>query len=128
MDRYLAILSTIAEDVIPVGHAKIAAAIVYKGEILSIGVCSYKTHPFQKMNGRNPMSIHKHAEIDALIKCQSKIRKRGISLKKCTMYIARVKRPNAMADWYVPGLAKPCDGCMRAIQEAGITKIIHTEN
>lgn len=128
MDKYLSILSTIAQDVLPVGHAKIAAAIVYKDEIISIGVCSYKTHPLQKQYGRNAHSIFLHAEVDALVKAKYRVLKRGISLKKCTMYIARAKRAGSQSIGYISGLAKPCDGCMKAINEAGITRVFYTEN
>lgn len=127
MSRWLTYLSTIAEDVIPVGHARIAAAIVYKNELISVGVCSYKSHPLQKHYGRNPHSIYLHAEVDALIKARSRIEARGISLKKCTLYIARVKRASSSDASFIPGLAKPCEGCMKAIHEAGLTNIIFTE-
>lgn len=127
MDKYLSILSVIAQDVFPVGNAKIAACIVYKGSIISIGHCSYKTHPLQARYGRNAHSIFLHAEVDALIKARSRVLKRGISLKKCTMYVARVKRPSAFSDQWTTGLAKPCDGCMKAIRGAGITNIVYTE-
>jgi len=127
MNKYLSLLSIIAEDVIPVAHAKIAAALVYKGEIISIGICSYKTHPLQKQYGRNPMSVFLHAEIDALIKGQKRIESRGIPLKKCTMYVARVKRASSFATDYISGLAKPCEGCMKALTEAGIVNVVYTE-
>jgi deoxycytidylate deaminase len=127
VSRWLTYLSTIAEDVIPVGHARIAAAIVYKNELISVGVCSYKSHPLQKHYGRNPHSIYLHAEVDALIKARSRIEARGISLKKCTLYIARVKRASSSDASFIPGLAKPCEGCMKAIHEAGLTNIIFTE-
>lgn len=124
MKDILSSLLVIAQDVIPVGHAKIAAAIVYRKEVVAVGVCSYRTHPFQKKFGRNDASIHLHAEIDAILKAK----RRGIPLTKCVMYIARAKRPSAYASEYIPGLAKPCSGCQRAIQEAGIKQIIYTED
>lgn len=128
MNKWLRYLSTIAEDVVPVGAARIAAAIVYKNELISVGVCSYKSHPLQKYYGRNSHSIYLHAEVDALIKARSRIGERGISLKKCTLYIARVKKPFASARSFVPGLAKPCEGCMKAIHEAGLINIVYTED
>jgi deoxycytidylate deaminase len=127
MDKYLSILTTIAQDVLPVGRAKIAACIVYKGEIISIGTCSYKTHPSQKFYGRNVHSIHLHAEVDALVRAQKRVMKRGIPLKKCTMYVARVKKASSSSHGFISGLAKPCEGCMKAIREAGITNVIYTE-
>lgn len=122
-ERITALLCTIAEDVIPVGHAKIAAAVVYKKEIISIGVCSYQTHPLQKHYGRNSESIYLHAEIDALIKAK----RHNVPLNKCDLYVARVKRPGPFSDVYVTGLARPCEGCWKAIEEHGIRKVIYTE-
>lgn len=126
-DKFLSSLSLIAIDVIPVAHAKIAAALVYKGEVISIGTCQYKSHPMQKQYGRNPMSVFLHAEIDALIKGQKRIESRGIPLKKCTMYVARVKKPYANASGFITGMAKPCEGCMKALTEAGIVNVVYTE-
>lgn len=126
MDKYLSSLITIAQDVLPVGHAKVAACIVYKGEIISIGYCSYKTHPLQKRYGRNVHSSFLHAEVDALVKAQKRVLSRGISLKKCTMYVARVKRPYAFSIEWTTGLAKPCSGCERALTDAGLTRIVYT--
>jgi deoxycytidylate deaminase len=127
VSRWLTYLSTIAEDIAPVGAARIAAAIVYKNELISVGVCSYKSHPLQKHYGRNPHSIYLHAEVDALIKAQSRIKARGISLKKCTLYVARVKRASSDSTGFIAGLAKPCEGCMKAIHEAGLINIVYTE-
>jgi deoxycytidylate deaminase len=111
----------------PVGHARIAACVVYKNELISVGVCSYKTHPLQRRYGRNQHSVYLHAEVDAIIKAQKRVEARGISLKKCTLYVARVKRPAAFATSFIAGLAKPCEGCMKAIREAGIGKVVFTE-
>lgn len=140
MDKYLSLLSTIAIDVMPVGNAKVAAALVYKGEIISIGVCSVKSHTLQKKYRRirpwsnpNNEGTYRHAEIDALIKGQKRLaalkgsRGSNIPLKKCTMYVARVKRANSFATDYVSGMAKPCEGCMKALTEAGIVNIVYTE-
>lgn len=128
MNKWLRYLSTIAEDVVPVGAARIAAAIVYKNELISVGVCSYKSHPLQKHYGRNPHSIYLHAEVDALIKARSRMGERGISLKKCTLYVARVKRASSNSTGFIAGLAKPCEGCMKAIHEAGLINIVYTED
>lgn len=124
MDKILSLLCKIASDCIPVARARIAAAVVYKGEIVSIGVCKYKTHPIQRTFGRNKDSIFLHAEIDALIKAS----RRNVDMSKCILYIARVKRPCSNLFEWVSGLAKPCDGCAKAIEAYGIRKIIYTED
>lgn len=134
MHRWLSYLSTIAEDIVPVGAARIAAAIVYKNELISVGICSHQSHPTQKKYQRtrpwyNPNNepTYRHAEIDALIRAQKRVKARGISLKKCTLYVARVKRASSDSTGFIAGLAKPCEGCMKAIHEAGLINIIYTE-
>lgn len=114
-------LLKVAEDVSPVGAAKVAAAVLYKGKVVAIGVCRYKSHPYQKQFGRNVHSIFLHAEIDALIKAKRRLTPSELS--KSTLLVARVKN---IKGEYVAGLAKPCEGCTRAIEESGIRKVIHT--
>lgn len=119
----ISLLRTIAIDVSPVANAKIAAAIVYRGDIVSIGVCSYKSHPIMLLWGKNSKSIYLHAEVDAINKA---MRKR-IPLAKSTLYVVRVKRPSSSSDQWIDGLAKPCAGCMKAIDTVGIRNVIYTE-
>ena len=133
MNHWLRHLTTIACDIAPVGHARIAACIVYKNELISVGVCQYKTHPLQRRYGRNQHSVYLHAEVDAIIKAQKRLgskqdRNRNISLKKCTLYVARVKKLSQFSEGFVSGLAKPCDGCNKFIREAGIINIVYTED
>lgn len=120
-------MSVIASDIAPVGHARIAACVVYKNELISVGVCSYKTHPLQRRYGRNQHSVYLHAEVDAIVKARKRVEARGISLKKCTLYVARVKKLSQFAEGFVSGLAKPCEGCMKFIQDAGIGRVVFSE-
>ena len=123
MNKIISLLRTIAVDVAPVRTSKIAAAIVHKGEIISVGICRYKTHPLMREWGKNNESIYLHAEVDAIIKAM----KRGVPLNKCVLYVVRVKRPSSFSDQWVDGLAKPCLGCAKAIVSVGIKQVIYTE-
>ena len=90
MGRIEDVLFKVAIDLSPVAHAKVAAAIVYKGKIISVGWNSYKTHPLQKHYRRNPLSTFLHAEIDAIIKAK----RTGVDLSECVLYVMRVKKSN----------------------------------
>lgn len=115
-------LKLIASDVVPVGAAKIAAAIVYKGRIISIGICSYKSHPLQRKYGRNEHSIFLHAEIDAISKAIGRV-----DLSKCSLYVVRMKWDGCKRTSLIEGLAKPCEGCCKAIAAFGIRNVYWTK-
>ena len=51
------------------GRFKMASAIVYRKNIVTIGTNSYKTHPIMNEYGVNDSSIYLQADIDALNKC-----------------------------------------------------------
>lgn len=112
--RIMNSLIQIAKDVQPVGGAKIAAAIVYKDRIISLGTNQRKSHPLQKRYAKNDEAIFLHAEIDA-------IRKHNVFVGS-TLYLARVFRSGRSA------LVSPCSGCLRALSTYGITTIYHTGN
>lgn len=122
--KILDILSKIAIDVEPVSNAKLASAIVYKNDIISIGINRKKSHPFHAKYGKNEDCIYLHAETDAIKNALRRIPQE--ELAKTTMYICRVKRPDHVSQSYVWGLSKPCEGCARAISTFGIKKVIFT--
>lgn len=115
------LLGRIAEDVSPIKTARIAAAIVYKGEIISIGTNSYKSDPLQAKYSKNEHAIYLHAEVSAIKKALKRINKDDLS--KCSMYIVRRKLHDGMM---CDGLAKPCVGCQRAIDTYNIQKVFYT--
>ena len=117
-------LLKVATDVTPVGAAKVAAAVLYKGRVVAIGVCRYKSHPYQKQFGRNPHSIYLHAEVDALIKAKRRLTPN--ELARSTLLVVRVKRSGSGGP-FIPGNAKPCEGCQRAIRELGVKNVIYTQ-
>ncbi len=113
-----------------------AAAVVYKGRIISIATNGHKSHPIQKMYGRNrsdnpnggeravcachnTKAIYLHAEVHAMIKAYAQISES--KFKRCSLYVIRVNRESGDLMF-----SKPCDGCMDAIDEFGINKIYHS--
>jgi len=119
--KYINILSQIAINVQPVAHARIAAGIVYRNNLISIGVNRSKTHPFQKRYCKNEDAIYLHAETDVIKNVINKITLDNLS--KCVLYVCRVKIEKGK---FVFGIAKPCDGCMKAISTFNIRKVYYT--
>lgn len=122
--RHLSRLAKMAEDVSPVGAARLAAGIVLKNKEVSFGICSYKTDPFQSKYSTNEDCIHIHAEIAAI---KNALRRISVEdLKRSTLYIARVKREKANDKNFIWGLARPCNGCQKAIAAFEIGKVVYT--
>lgn len=105
-------------------RARIAAAIVRRGEIISIGVNKDKSHPFQKRYAKHHEAIYVHAEIDAIYSALRRVRPE--ELKRCSLLISRVKCSSKSPSILVPGLAKPCPGCARASLAFGIDEVYYT--
>jgi len=120
--RVLNVLTKVAEKLTPVKSSRIAAAIVYKNEILSIGTCSYKTHTFQTKFNKNPHAIHLHAETDAIRQALNDVH--PSELKRATLYIQRSKIDRN--EGWVNGNAKPCSGCLKAIIEYGLKRVVYS--
>lgn len=114
-------LRAVAEGSAPVKSARIAAAVVYKGSIISVGTNSYKTDPLQAKYSKNEHAIFMHAEILAIKRALKILSKE--EMKKAHLYV--VRRKNA-AGIMQDGLAKPCIGCQRAIDDVQIQKVIYT--
>lgn len=124
MRDYLHVCYTVAMCSPRVGKARIAAALVYKNRLLSIGTNSAKSHPLAKEYGRNEHAIYLHAEVaairNALRVCDDD------TIARSTLYVARAKL-DKHGKWQ-HGLAKPCVGCARAIVEFGIQKVEWTQD
>jgi len=105
-------------------RAKMAAAVVLKGKVISTGRNQYKTHPIATEYGKNRDAIFLHAETHAIVNSLNHLDKDD--LRKATLYIYRVKRPDNTKSSYVNGLAKPCKGCMRAIAEFDFKRVVYT--
>jgi len=122
------LLLKMARDVEPVGQARLAAAIVYKNDIVAFGTNKKKTHPFQRRFCKHENAINLHAETDAI---KNALRDLSVDqLSRSSLYVARVRYETSQIDlnkkFLRPGLAKPCVGCSRAISTFGIQKVCYS--
>lgn len=110
------------------GWARLAAAVAYKGKIISTGVNSLKSHPFQKKWSRNSESIFLHAENNAIHKAvKNEYLSPDFTLEGYDLYVMRMKKDGPDSSFRM-GLARPCEGCQRCIAEFGIRNIFYTTN
>lgn len=122
--KYINIVSKIASAIEPVANARIAAVMVFRNEIVSVGVCRKKSHPFQAIYGKNKDSIFLHAETDCI---KNALRNLSLAeIARCSLYICRVKYEDQNKDKFVFGLAKPCSGCERAIANFDVKKVVYS--
>lgn len=103
-------------------NCKMAAAIAIRGQIISLGQNSKRTHPMAARYCRHGDAIFMHAEISAISNSLNHISTE--QLKSSTLYIHRVKRPTQFAVDWADGLAKPCSGCARAIVAFKIPRVV----
>lgn len=108
----------LAHDSIPHAGARVCAIIAHRGEVLSIGYNSSKTHPFQAKYRKNPHAVFWHAETAAI----NNALKRDYQhlLSKSTMYVLRLTHAGN------PAISMPCEGCTRAIFEHDISRVLYT--
>lgn len=124
-ERVINQLRIIAEDVEPVRAARIAAAIVINGNIVSIGVNSRKTHPLQAKFARHEHVAYQHAEISAIHNALKRVKKHD--LERAILYVARRRKNTETKEWE-DGMACPCEGCQKAIKFFNIGRVIYTES
>ena len=123
--HYINIGVKIAETVEPVASAKIAALLVHKNEVIGVGYCNDKSHPFQKRFGKNSDSIFFHAEIHAIHHALNHYSEEELQNMKTTLYVCRVKYPPERGEYRL-GLSRPCKGCTRAIEHFKINRVVYT--
>lgn len=101
---------------------KLAAGVVYKNRLVAVGVNSYKSHPLMTKFGKNPEAIYLHAEVDAI---KNALRVLSLQeLEKSDILVVRVKKDGHD---YKTCLAKPCEGCARAIEAFNLRNLYYTE-
>jgi deoxycytidylate deaminase len=104
-----------------IADAKVAAAIIIKNRIISIGVNSHKTHPIQaKFAANKGLSIYLHAEIAAIKNAMYHIDVKDF--RRSTLLICRTKI-HVPTGAPILGMSKPCPGCQRAILEFDIKNV-----
>lgn len=101
-------------------RAHVGCVVVYKHKIISYGCNSTKTHTVQKIYNQvrfcGDTKHTLHAETDAILS----VRNLNLCWDKADLYIYRQDKSGHMA------MAKPCDSCMKMIQNFGIRKIYYT--
>lgn len=121
-DSIMSDLFTLAESTPNDTSAQFAACIVYKKQIISYGFNQKKSHPFQAKFGKNEDSIYLHAETDSI---KNALKKIDVDLlSRTTLYVARAKKPFPKAKTMVSGIAKPCEGCTKAISTFNIKRVV----
>lgn len=110
----------IARKVKAVAGSRHGAILASRRTLISVGWNHYKTSPFYAKYGWNDMALCAHAETHAIYQAN----KQGFSdWTKATLYVARyVKhRKDGL------GNSCPCRGCMDAIIDFGIKKVVYTD-
>lgn len=123
-------LLVLTEDVIlnkSNNRYRLAAAVVKRNKVLGSGVNNYKkTHPAQAKYRTHDLAVYPCAETSALLNAKKRVGDDG--LKGATIYVVRAKWTDPSRSTLSQGLAKPCEGCIKRIKEAGIAKIVYTQN
>ena len=109
------------------GGQKVCALVVIKKKIVSVGFNSGKNHPIAKRFARDNREdlLVPHAETRALLNASKKIEIEDF--RKATVYVARATMTGDKG-YYIWGLAKPCNGCHRAISFFGVKRVVYTCN
>ncbi len=101
-------------------RAKIGAAIVIDGQVVSVGTNIRKSHPLQQKYDRfrseKPEDIphYLHAEMAAIV------RAKDLDLANAEIYIFRRNLNDKL------GMCRPCPACMKAIKDFGIKVVAYT--
>lgn len=124
-EKYMAFTRRMAiQNSNSLNRAKLAASLVLRNEIISIGYNSYKTHPMQKRFSKNIDAIFKHAEVDCIINALRHLD--PYELERSTLYVYRVKKLSKdHIDWS-DGYSEPCCGCKQAIKHFNIKKVVYS--
>ena len=127
-EKVLDLLSIVAEGVdrnTTSSGARLAAAIVYKNRIVSIGVNQKRSHPFQAKYSVNEDAIFLHAETDTIRTARRHLTEKQLS--KATLYVCRIKHEDGPGTPLIWGLSKPCVGCQRAIATFDIKGVVYSK-
>jgi len=104
-------------------HARICAVLTYRGKVVAIATNNNpRSHPQAARWGRTAHSIYPHAELKAILRAEAD----GFyKWEKATLWIARAADPMNNKHM-VPALARPCEGCWRAIEAYQIGNVVWT--
>lgn len=117
--KYMNMAAKIAAGSIPHAGARVVSVIALRNHILSIGVNSSKTHPFQAKFSKNDHALYWHAETRAI----SLALKNGYKdlLKKSSLYVLRLTKAGR------PAISMPCPGCAKAISVHNVGRVIYSK-
>lgn len=116
-ERMLIIAAQVAE-LGNIRRHRFGAILTNNKTIISSGNNSTKTHPDQlRLNKYRPSYKHNCSFVHAEVNCISKLRSIP---DNCTLYIVRVMHDNTFS------IARPCEGCMEKIKDAGIKTIVYS--
>jgi len=121
LGRLFTVLSDVGCDQPKVGAARVVAAVVYRRSIVSIATNSLRGDPWQARYGDETHTTH--AEILAIKRATAHLRVRklpGYDLLVCRL-CAQVN--GDIIGW---GLAKPCAGCQRAVDDFELNRVYYT--
>lgn len=113
-----------AMDCPKVCRTRIVASVIVDGNLASLEHNRVQTDPLQFKYRRDSHSIFLHAEIGAIKKALRVVNLND--LRRASMYVMRVKQISDMNPEFTWGLAKPCEGCYRAIVEFGFKEVIYS--
>ena len=114
----------LAQSIVPVRSARIAASVVCRGKVVAYGYNHKKSHPFQAKFCKNKDAVFFHAEVHAI---KNALRVIDVDdLSKCDLYIVRAKRENNRNRKWITGLAKPCSGCQKCIDAFELKNIYYS--
>jgi len=114
----------LAQAVEPVRGARIAAAVVRKGKVISYGFNHKKSHPFQAKFCKNNHAVFFHAEVHAIKNALTTVDVNDLS--KCELYIVRAKRDETNKKW-ISGMSKPCSGCQKCIDLFDLKSVYYSK-
>ena len=114
----------LAQSVEPVRGARIAAAVVRKGKVVSFGYNHKKSHPFQAKFCKNNHAVFFHAEVHAIKNALNSVNVDDLS--KCDLYIVRAKRNKENKKW-LTGLSTPCSGCQKCIDLFDLNSVYYSK-
>jgi deoxycytidylate deaminase len=122
--KHIKTLGLIADGLEAFAGAKVASVVLHKGIPVSFGFNKSKSHPFAAKYARRDGAIFLHAEADAIHKARKKLS--SFDLSRSTIITARIKYDGRGRPSY--GISKPCEGCMRCIEDSRIATVVYTEN
>ena len=104
-------------------RVKIGACAVYKHKVISTGCNSQRTSPLQKKYNQYRFSVDTMHTCHAETSCLKPIMgQKDIDFKNVKLYIYREYKNGQ------PGIARPCESCLKLISELGIKHIYYTNS